>query len=70
MTIHCPPRTHAERIDFIDLETKLYDAQRALRIADHFSCEDDGRELTAYAVQQAVAEVKAAIAAFRGEPAA
>lgn len=70
MTIHTPSRAHIrDRIDFIELETRLCDARRALRIADHFSVEEDGRELTAYAVQQAVDEVAAALAAFYGRAA-
>lgn len=71
MTIHTPPRAPIrDHIDVIELETRLCDAQRALRIADHFSVEVDGQELTAYAVQRAVAEVGAALAAFYGKPAA
>lgn len=69
MSAHVSPRRHEDRIDFSALETHLYDAQRAIRIADHFSCETDGQELTAYAVQKAVNEINAAIAAFCGEAA-
>lgn len=58
-----------DRIDLMTLETRLNDAKRAISIADHFCLEEDGRELTAYAIQQVVDEIDAALAAFYNKPA-
>ncbi|ODT69049.1 MAG: hypothetical protein ABS75_18535 [Pelagibacterium sp. SCN 63-23] len=68
--LHKPTTTRIplrDRINLSELETRLYDARRAIRIADHFSCETDGAELTAYAVQRAAHEIDAALAAFSGK---
>lgn len=68
MTIHTTLPPLRDRIDLMELETRLNDAMRAIRIADHFALETDGQELTAYAVQQARDEIGAALAAFYNKP--